>query len=1302
MLKQVLTIITTFTSLLSFAQTQPTYKEMMYDNSYNFYEVCEAAEAYFSNRDIEAKGSGWKGYQRWRNANEYKYYPSGDRSQLDPLFVENAFKDFVQNNPQPKDLYPNGWRELGPLNIDSLTGHYAAGYGRIEDFYVDPGNPDRIFVGSRSGGFWKSLDGGQTWTGGSTDFLFASGVNTIAVDPFNSNHVLINLQNSRNTYTHGIYESFDGGDSWVESDFNPTSVGTGGLGSSFRIFIIAYHPTIQNLVFVGTNRGLYRSSDNLSTWTRQLNNADLTAIEFHPLVDSIMYVLDTYSPNGNRDYVFKSTNTGQGFNQSNPIPNNNGSSGKLSVSPVCPDCVYFASSEGVWKSYDGVNFTFLNNPSESCDGFAVSDVDTSIMIYGYVDLERTIDGGQNFEKITWWSLGSSEHGAGGFQNRYANSQNYVHADLRVAKSVNGVFYVGTDGLFAKSLDNGATWEHLSVGLGVRENYKLGASQSNTYRSISGSQDNGTSIKTEDGWVEFYGADGMEGLIHPLNDDWMMGSVQYGSRRRTLDGGLTQSGVTPSGQGGSGNGAWEAPLVYDPNDHMRIYNFGTEVWVSDDFGENWAYRGLPSSFTGTISHAAIAENNSDIIIIAQGSNIEKSVDAGASFTSIQNNLPNYSIQDIAFHPDNDDIILVCYARYQDDNEKVFMTTDGGNSWINITYNLNNMPIRSLVVDHTPAHNIYLGAELGVYTMPMGGNTWTLYNPNLPNMTVEELEVVNGSNTLKAATWGRGLWEYTLVDRADYPAIMTTRITDMPNFSNPKIGVDQYVTSTISYPSALSAVYVEWSANTPTFGNVIPMSNVSDSTWTSNQALPQLNVGEKMYFKVFAVGTNNDTSETYKFMYTVQAFEYCAMSGTMQYQGNVTLVQMGDIQRVSGKTQPYTDYSSTDSTSVYAGQDEYLTVNLNTDNGNYTYYATAWIDWNKDADFEDAGEIYQLGTVTNNTDAPTDLSPFTIQVPSNAVVGSTMMRVACRYASEPILCTNGFDGEVEDYKIVVLPPPNIAYSVADTDICAGEDVIVSYNGVLTNSMHWTLSQDTNVIEVSPATNPVFTGLEPGVYTLSLYLSINGINFGANQETTITVHEGDSVIVNTTTCNQNLAGTTIDTLLNQYGCDSIITTNTTYFTGINTMINYTTAGILAEQENVSYQWLDCDNNFAPIQGEQGQIFNPTSNGSYAVALIGILCTDTSMCMDITNVSIRDRWDENSFAVYPNPTSGELNLSFETMQEAVQVDILNVIGVRVISQQFEQGDLFKLNISELATGSYFIQVLTGEFNELIEIQKR
>ena len=59
------------------------------------------------------------------------------------------------------------------------------------------------------------------------------------------------------------------------------------------------------------------------------------------------------------------------------------------------------------------------------------------------------------------------------------------------------------------------------GQSIRENYCLGVSQSNTYRTVTGSQDNGTSIKTENGWIEFYGADGMEGIIHSLNDDWMI-------------------------------------------------------------------------------------------------------------------------------------------------------------------------------------------------------------------------------------------------------------------------------------------------------------------------------------------------------------------------------------------------------------------------------------------------------------------------------------------------------------------------------------------------------------------------------------------------------------------------------------------------------------------------------------------------------------------------------------------------------------------------------------------------------------
>ena len=86
----------------------------------------------------------------------------------------------------------------------------------------------------------------------------------------------------------------------------------------------------------------------------------------------------------------------------------------------------------------------------------------------------------------------------------------------------------------------------------------------------------------------------------------------------------------------------------------------------------------------------------------------------------------------------------------------------------------MPVRSVVIDHTDASTIYLGTEIGVYKKSMSGNSWTLYNQDLPNMSVLELEIMYGSNTLRAATWGRGLWEFTLDGRQSFPSILTTRI------------------------------------------------------------------------------------------------------------------------------------------------------------------------------------------------------------------------------------------------------------------------------------------------------------------------------------------------------------------------------------------------------------------------------------------------------------------------------------------------------------------------------------------------
>ena len=992
----------TSVSAQSSGDSKVSYKEMMYDPTYNFYEVVDAAEEYFSTVDKTAKGSGYKPFMRWVNANEYKYYPDGERVNVNPYLAELEYKRFLKGSPNNKSLFGGSWRDLGPYTLDSITGHYSAGLGRVEDLYVSPTDSNVMYLGSRSGGFWRTTDGGSTWNT-TTDFLFASGVNAIAVSPTNSDSVLINVRNASNATSHGIYQSIDGGVTWTVSGLSPTSFSQIGLGNNFQVDAIAYHPRIPNVVFVGTNRGIFKSTDNLATWTAAQFNFDFIEIAFHPTNDSIVYLYADVGANVS-DRIFISTDLGNTWVLSNIIPGNNGNRRvELATSPQCADCVWFASNNGVWISTDrGLNFSFRSNSPESCGGFAVNDLDSSNMVYGYVDLDNSTNGGNTFIRRTRWSLGNTNGNVSSNSTSYATSTNYIHADVRDLEAVNGNFYAATDGFLCKSTDGGVSWTVVSEGTGIRENYKLGVSQSNHYRTIAGSQDNGTSILTEQGWVEHYGADGMESLIHPLNQNWMMGSVQFGNRRLTKNGGFTSSGASPAG---STQAYWEAPLAYDPNNHMTIYDFRNEVWKSDDFTASYTQLANPGTINGNIQHAEIAQNNSDIIVVASGSAIEKSTDGGVSFSSIKSNLPNASIRDIAFDPNNDDVIIVVYARYQTDNSKVWMTTNGGGSWTNITHNLGSMPVLSVVIDHTDTSNIYLGAEIGVYTMPMGSANWSLYNTGLPNMSVKELEVMYGTNTLRAATWGRGLWEYSLVGRNTYPSIVYTELSNTPTDNNPKVGVDQYVTSKIKYPTTLSSVYVEWSRDSAVFGNSISMTNTVDSTWVSNSPLPQFPVGTKIYFKVFAVGTNNDTTETYKFMYTVVPFENCVATGNTG-SGNLFIdnVTIENVNNTTGNT-GYTLYTNP-VLDLYIDSTYSLDVSANTGWGLNDF--GAWIDFNGDADFTVAERV-----MFDPNSGGGSIATFT--VPNTARVGDTVtLRVRVSYWSDPEPCGDQF-GEVEDYKV-----------------------------------------------------------------------------------------------------------------------------------------------------------------------------------------------------------------------------------------------------------------------------------------------
>ncbi|MBP0905537.1 GEVED domain-containing protein [Mariniflexile gromovii] len=172
-------------------------------------------------------------------------------------------------------------------------------------------------------------------------------------------------------------------------------------------------------------------------------------------------------------------------------------------------------------------------------------------------------------------------------------------------------------------------------------------------------------------------------------------------------------------------------------------------------------------------------------------------------------------------------------------------------------------------------------------------------------------------------------------------------------------------------------------------------------------------------------------------------YCPSTGNTEYRTGTRRVTFNTIDKTSpSEFNDYSDYTSSESTSVYRSSSYDLTVKVNTD-GNYTTRTYVWIDWNQDMDFDDPGESYNLGSANNVSNGNTSLSPLSITIPASATLGTTRMRVSTKYNSNPSACEIGFDGEVEDYGINVIPVPVLSTgTISPTTYCSGASVSVPY--------------------------------------------------------------------------------------------------------------------------------------------------------------------------------------------------------------------------------------------------------------------
>ncbi|MDF3026907.1 MAG: hypothetical protein K0S23_1214 [Fluviicola sp.] len=173
-------------------------------------------------------------------------------------------------------------------------------------------------------------------------------------------------------------------------------------------------------------------------------------------------------------------------------------------------------------------------------------------------------------------------------------------------------------------------------------------------------------------------------------------------------------------------------------------------------------------------------------------------------------------------------------------------------------------------------------------------------------------------------------------------------------------------------------------------------------------------------------------------------------------------------------------------------------------------------------------------------------------------------------------------------------------------------------------------------------------------------------------------------------NASGSYNDTIPNAAGCDSVITLNLTITPFVATATDNGNATITASA-GTTYQWINCTTNTA-ISGATAQTFAPAANGTYAVVVSNGTCSDTSNCVNISNVGIKEN-TISSISVHPNPTHDIVIVTMDA--SSALVEVMDVQGKLIQTTQIKSGD--PIDLSTYERGVYTLRIKT-EFGTSLE----
>ncbi|MEP7091161.1 MAG: hypothetical protein ABI776_13765, partial [Nocardioidaceae bacterium] len=139
------------------------------------------------------------------------------------------------------------------------------------------------------------------------------------------------------------------------------------------------------------------------------------------------------------------------------------------------------------------------------------------------------------------------------------------------------------------------------------------------------------------------------------------------------------------------------------------------------------------------------------------------------------LPHRPVNQIAVDRSNWRIAYAAYGGFgaatPANQGHVFVTKDGGRGWKDISANLPDVPVNTVVADPSSPRTVYVGTDVGAFLTTDSGASWTRLGAAMPKVAVWQMDYDATNGVMVAGTHGRGA--YTLQNRSPLPALVVSK-------------------------------------------------------------------------------------------------------------------------------------------------------------------------------------------------------------------------------------------------------------------------------------------------------------------------------------------------------------------------------------------------------------------------------------------------------------------------------------------------------------------------------------------------